>query len=307
SVHTLLTGERTGYYADFGTVHPLGKTLKNGWFYSGQYSRHRQRRHGNCPKGFARERFVVCCQNHDQVGNRARGERLSALVDFEGLKLAAGITALCSFTPLLFMGEEYGETSAFQYFTSHGDPELGEAVRRGRERDFVSFRWQGGVPDPQAESTFAASKLKHSLGEHEPHGTLWRFYQMLLRYRRGRHMARATQTVTEYQNAVLVEHQTENRCWASLFHFGASAARFPLLIPAGQWTVAIDSADVAWRGPGGPPLPKVFEGANVRQVLMPPRSLGGLESAASRRCLCRAPRAARIPSRPPTARASHRR
>ena len=107
--------------------------------------------------------FVVCSQNHDQVGNRAMGQRLSSLVSFESLKLAAGITVLSSFVPLLFMGEEYGETAPFLYFTSHGDPQLADAVRRGREAEFAQFQWQGAVPDPQAESTFAASKLNPSL------------------------------------------------------------------------------------------------------------------------------------------------
>src|SRR4029077_13565355 len=119
------------YYADFGKLGCLTETLKQGWCYSGEYSVFRRRRQGNSPAGIERSRFVVCTQNHDQVGNRALGERLSTLVDLEALKLAAGITLLSPLTPLLFMGEEYGETAPFQYFVSHSDEELIDNVRKG--------------------------------------------------------------------------------------------------------------------------------------------------------------------------------
>ena len=154
SLHTLLTKERTGYYRDFGRVWHLARTLKDGWCYSGQYSQFRQRRHGNLAEGSSSSQFVVCDQNHDQVGNRAAGERLSALVDFEALKLAAGVTLLSRFVPLLFIGEECGATAPFQYFISHLDPKLVEAVRRGRREEFESLGWQDLVPDPQDEATF---------------------------------------------------------------------------------------------------------------------------------------------------------
>ncbi|HKQ86195.1 MAG TPA: malto-oligosyltrehalose trehalohydrolase, partial [Candidatus Acidoferrales bacterium] len=154
SVHTLLTGEKSGYYADFGSIDDLDVVLREGWRYSGQYSRHRHRKHGNSPQSIAPDGFVVFTQNHDQVGNRAQGDRLSQLVDPESLALAAGITLLSPFVPLLFMGEEYGETHPFQYFTSHSDAPLIEAVRNGRREEFASFGWQGDLPDPQDERTF---------------------------------------------------------------------------------------------------------------------------------------------------------
>src|SRR4029077_1496395 len=109
SLHALLTHERNGYYADFGSVGHLATVLRDGWYYQGQHSKYRRRRYGNSPRGISRSHFVVYCQNHDQIGNRARGERLSALVNFGAQKLAAGITLLSPFTPLLFMGQEYGE------------------------------------------------------------------------------------------------------------------------------------------------------------------------------------------------------
>ena len=275
SVHTLLTGERFGYYADFGDVHHLAKTLKNGWCYSGQYSCYRRRKHGNPAPRTKPSRFVVCSQNHDQIGNRAFGERLSQLVSFEGLKLAAGITLLSPFTPLLFMGEEYGETAAFQYFTSHSDEKLAEAVRQGRRADFRAFRWAKDVPDPQAESTFQASKLNHALAQEEPHATLSRFYRMLLDFRREHQRSRAQYSVAEFESApaVMLLFGDDRRSGAAIFHFGESATELRLTLPHGAWEKRIDSADLTWRGPGAS-LPAKFEvtGSEQRTLTFSPRS-----------------------------------
>src|SRR5258708_16885313 len=180
SLHTLLTHEKVGYYQDFGRVSHLAQTLRDGWCYSAQYSHYRHRKHGTSPRGISSSHFVVCNQNHDQVGNRAAGERLSALVNVEALKLAAGVTLLSPFVPMLFMGEEYGETASFQYFTSHLDADLVEAVRRGRRDEFKEFGWEGFVPDPQDEATFRRSQLQHSVKVQEPHATLLRFYKELI-------------------------------------------------------------------------------------------------------------------------------
>lgn len=256
SVHTLLTREDSGYYADFGDIHHLAVTLQNGWYYSGHYSRYRQRRFGNTPPQGERSRFVVCNQNHDQVGNRAMGERLSSLVSFESLKLAAGITILSSFVPLLFMGEEYGETAPFLYFTSHGDEELAEAVRRGREAEFARFEWRGDVPDPQSESTFASSKLDHTLASQEPHRTLHRFYKMLFQFKRSHRLTEARQIrVTEYpdEQALLTLHAIDSTLIAALFHFGDSPATLTIELPPGAWETRIDSADPEWLGKGESP------------------------------------------------------
>src|SRR5205823_12290403 len=126
SLHTLLTKETRGYYQDYGQVRHLAQTLKDGWCYSGQFSQFRQRRHGNSPAGISPSHFVVCNQNHDQVGNRAAGDRLRSLVDFESIKLAAGVTLLSLHVPLLFMGEEYGKSAPFKDFIGHVDPALVE-------------------------------------------------------------------------------------------------------------------------------------------------------------------------------------
>jgi maltooligosyltrehalose trehalohydrolase len=249
SLQTLMTGEKAGYYGDFGTVHHLAKTISNGWYYDGIYAPHRERRHGNSPRKLAPEQFVVCIQNHDQVGNRALGDRLSHSTDFEGLKLVAGVTLLSPFTPLLFMGEEYGETAPFQYFISHGDAALVEAVRKGRQAEFSHFGWKGEIPDPQAAATFERSRLNHSLVDEEPHRTLWLFYKMLLEYRRTHRLGGIKPAVVEeFPSALFVLRETDASRVAAVFHFGEGAVTLALDLPAGCWTKQIDSAELRWRG-----------------------------------------------------------
>jgi maltooligosyltrehalose trehalohydrolase len=270
AVHTLVTGERFGYYADFGEIQHLTKTLKNGWCYAGQYSCYRRRKHGNSPPRTSASRFVVFNQNHDQVGNRAFGERLSQLISFEKLKLAAGITLLSPFTPLLFMGEEYGETAPFQYFTSHGDRELAEAVRRGRRADFKSFEWAEQVPDPQAESTFLASKLNQALAEDEPHRTLRRLYRTLLCFRREHRLSRTvSQSVVQFESAravmLLLGNDHEPHSLTAIFHFGETPTPLQLSLPASAWEKRVDSADPDWLGPGAS-LPAKFDSPGTGQI-----------------------------------------
>ncbi len=184
SLHTLLTGERDGYYGDFGRPDQLAASCERGFVYTGQYSPFRRRRHGTSTRGLAPERFVHFTQNHDQVGNRPTGERLSVLTDFPALKFAAGVLCVSPGLPLIFMGEEYMETAPFLYFIDHGDPALVEAVRRGRIEEFRGFGWKGYSPDPQAEATFAASRLRWDRRLRGRHRILWEFYREGLRLRR---------------------------------------------------------------------------------------------------------------------------
>ena len=226
SVHTLLTGERSGYYEDFGSPEDLQKVLADGWKYAGQYSTYRQRKHGNSPEGLSPNRFVVCSQNHDQVGNRALGERLTKLVDLESLKLAAGVTLLSPFVPLLFMGEEYGETHPFLYFTSHEDAVLIDAVRKGRREEFASFGWKGDVPDPQDESTFMRSKLDYTARDSEPHRKLWLLYQSLISIRKRLQLGRRKPSVLRNpkNEIITLDYSADGAPVLIAFHFGANAA-----------------------------------------------------------------------------------
>ncbi|MHB1556627.1 MAG: malto-oligosyltrehalose trehalohydrolase [Isosphaeraceae bacterium] len=185
AAHAFLTGEREGYYADFGEAGQLAHVFDCPFLYAWDYSPFRGRKHGAPPAGLAGDHFVVCLQNHDQVGNRARGDRLAALLgDPAKRRLAAGLLLLSPYLPLLFMGEEYGEENPFPFFCSFEDPALVEAVRDGRRREFEAFTWLGEVPDPQAESTYASAKLSWSWPEGTPRAGLRRLYRDLLRARR---------------------------------------------------------------------------------------------------------------------------
>lgn len=185
ALHSALTGETTGYYEDFGSLAALAKALRQAYVYDGSPSRHRRRRHGRPPEGLDGTRFLGYAQNHDQVGNRARGERLGQLVDPGRLKIAAALVLTSPFVPMLFMGEEWGATTPFLYFTDHEDPDLAAAVREGRRREFATFGWAPEeIPDPQAAETFARSRLDWSEREREPHRSLLEWHRQLLRLRR---------------------------------------------------------------------------------------------------------------------------
>ena len=196
---------------------------------------------------------MVCIQNHDQIGNRARGERLTELGNFEGLKLAAGVTVLAPFVPLLFMGEEYGEIAPFQYFTSHSDQALIEAVRKGRQEEFAAFAWKGNVPDPQDETTFKNSKLNHDLKNKEPHQTLLALYRELLAIRREYALAGSGKVeIFENGSAItMVVQDDDSKALAAIYQFGKSEPTVgDLSLPEGRWSVRLNSADKKWRGPG---------------------------------------------------------
>ncbi|MEX1334374.1 MAG: malto-oligosyltrehalose trehalohydrolase [Candidatus Limnocylindrales bacterium] len=185
ALHTMLSGERDGYYEDFDGLADVVRALRRGWVYEGRYSRHRGRRHGRSSDGLALERMLGYAQNHDQVGNRARGERLSQLVDPRALKVAAGLVVCGPFVPLLFQGEEWGASTPFLFFADFEDEALGEAVRTGRRREFAAFGWEPeDVPDPLSEATFERSRLdRHELGV-EPHAGLLEWHRALIRLRR---------------------------------------------------------------------------------------------------------------------------
>lgn len=184
AVHAYLTGERSGYYQDFGRMADIASAIRDGFVYGGRYSAFRGMTHGASSKGLPPERFVVFIQNHDQVGNRPDGSRLSRLVEPEAAKAAAALLILSPFVPLIFMGEEYAETAPFYYFISHGDPGLVEAVREGRKAELKGQGWDGPTHDPFAESTFKASKLDHGLRAAKGHREVLLHYRELVRLRK---------------------------------------------------------------------------------------------------------------------------
>jgi maltooligosyltrehalose trehalohydrolase len=180
TVHAYLTREQQGYYQDFGKAEDLVRVLTDTFLYAGTYSKSRGRRHGAPVGDLSGDRFVISIQNHDQIGNRALGERLDVLLEPPARRLAASLLLLAPHLPLLFMGEEYGEANPFLFFCSFGDPQLVQNVRAGRRREFAAFAWKGEVPDPQAEETFARSRLTWSWPEGSRQAGLRQLYADLL-------------------------------------------------------------------------------------------------------------------------------
>ncbi len=276
ALHTLLTGERSGYYEDFGCLDHLATALREGFVYSGQRSSYRRRRHGNSARHRPASQFIVCAQNHDQVGNRACGDRLSTLVPNEALKVAAAAVLLGPNIPLLFMGEEYGETAPFQYFTEHGDPALVEAVRQGRRADFAAFGWPGEVPDPQDPATFERSRVCGK-PQTATQASLLRWYRRLIALRKSipalGTSPSPSPSLSEHQHRVWTDEAAQVLLlhrWVAVGAGGASAGPPPagdgqtaLLIlgfnkvpasltlhePEGTWTLYLDASAEEFGGP----------------------------------------------------------
>nr|WP_152362272.1 malto-oligosyltrehalose trehalohydrolase [Microlunatus speluncae] len=189
ALYANLTGDSTGYYADFDSVSALAKVLTRGFFHDGTPSTFRGRAHGR-PFDTHRTpawRLVVCSDNHDQIGNRADGSRLSGRLDQRQLELMAMITVLAPFTPMIFMGEEWGARTPWQFFTSHPEPELAEAVAKGRVAEFAAMGWDlSVVPDPQDPETFRRSKLDWAEPDQPDRAALLRRYRELIMLRRSR-------------------------------------------------------------------------------------------------------------------------
>jgi maltooligosyltrehalose trehalohydrolase len=185
AVHAVLTNERVGYYRDFGSLRDVASALEHTFVYDGRRSAHRERVHGRAASDLPQHRFVTFLQNHDQIGNRATGERLSMLVDRDALFGGAALLLLGPFVPLLFQGEEWGATTPFLYFTDHEDAELAQAVRDGRRSEFASFGWSPEhVPDPQAAETFDHSKLRWEECSLDAHRELLDWHARLIALRR---------------------------------------------------------------------------------------------------------------------------
>ena len=184
ALFSVITGERDGYYADFGTLAELAKSLRSVFVYDGQYSEHRGRVHGRPVVGLSGHLFIGFVQNHDQVGNRATGERVSHEANEGRAKVAAALVLTAPFVPMLFQGEEFGASSPFLYFTDFEDPELGHAISEGRKKEFVAFGWKPDqIPDPQQEKTFLDSKLDWSDLSRPAHASLLQWYKDVIRLR----------------------------------------------------------------------------------------------------------------------------
>lgn len=247
---------RNGYYADFNGVNDLAKAFEGGFVYDGQFSKHRKKMFGAKAETNPGQQMIVFSQNHDQIGNRMLGERSNQLYSSETVKLMAGAVLVSPFLPMLFMGEEWGETNPFLYFVSHNDPELVEQTRRGREEEFADFQQEGKVPDPLSDDTFQRSKLQWHLLEHDKHQTFFQYYRTLIALRKEhpalRNLNRWQMMITENvtQSTLVVHRWEDDQHLLCLMNFSQEAQ--PVALPAEdrRWHKRLDSADTHWYGPG---------------------------------------------------------
>jgi maltooligosyltrehalose trehalohydrolase len=177
--------EGKGYYSDFGSMERLAKALTKVFVYDGMYSRYRKKSHGRPVIGLSTHRFVGFIQNHDQVGNRATGDRLEHIIGLDRAKLGLGLVITAPFIPLLFQGEEFAASSPFQYFAHHEDPEMARAVSEGRKREFAAFGWKAEeIPDPESRETFERSRLRWDEAKEGRHAEMLTWCRRLIALRR---------------------------------------------------------------------------------------------------------------------------
>jgi maltooligosyltrehalose trehalohydrolase len=271
--HALLTGARHGYFVDFGRVGHLCKALERGFVNDGGWSPYRRRRHGNSSLARPGEQLVVATQNHDQVANASRGQRLGTLTDPEREKLAAALLLCAPNLPLLFMGQEFGALTPFHFFTSHGDAGLAKAVTEGRRAEMAALQNGADFADPQAEATFAACRLDWDCLAQPRHAGLLAFYRDLLALRRAHaclHNADKERTrATGHEARRWLVLQREDACGGGALlaaNYGAEPVTVPLPLPqppqtaaadaeGGRWACAIWSGATAYGGPGAPEPP----------------------------------------------------
>ena len=251
---------RSGYYSDFSGIEHLAKAYQDAYVYDGQFSEHRKRNFG-VKAANEGQQFIVFSQNHDQVGNRALGERTSTLVSFEMQKLLAAAVMLSPYLPMLFMGEEWSEPHPFLYFVSHTDPELAEAVRKGRKEEFADFfqETHAEAPDPMAVETFNASKLQWHLLTEEPHLSLFNYYKELIAFRKTQpalfHLNRRQLhvEVKKEKHLLVLQRWHEDQHLICFLNFSSKQeqAMPPSLV--NNWEKIWDSASPQWKGPQSAP------------------------------------------------------
>jgi maltooligosyltrehalose trehalohydrolase len=252
ALHTVLTGENFAYYKDFGKVSHLAKAYTDGFVYDGCYSIHRRRHHGADSRAQHGIRFIVCSQNHDQIGNRAMGDRLSMLLDFSQTKLAAVALLTAPYLPLIFMGEETGAQSPFMYFVSHGEPTLIEAVRKGRATEFHEFFAHGDGPDPQSEETFLKSKLRQNATKE---GTMInKLYRNLLGLRksvpalRPLNKRQTSALPNDLRHTMVLWRDAEEGEVMIFFNFAKESNVFHVAANSGSWKVLLNTETTMYGG-----------------------------------------------------------
>jgi maltooligosyltrehalose trehalohydrolase len=246
--------EQTGYYADFNGIEDLAKSLKNAYVFTGQYSFHRHRNFGTSTLGISGDHFVVFAQNHDQVGNRMLGERISQLVSFEMQKLLSTVVLTAPFVPLLFMGEEWGATTPFQYFIDHSDTDLIKAVDSGRKEEFAQFQTGDGPAPAHEQDTFLNAKLNWNELTEMKHKTMFTYYQYLIKLRK-LHPAlmnydrSSVEVVADANKGILImERSYKEQHIYCLYNFSSEPREVRLKEDIFPLHVLLSSSDEQWMG-----------------------------------------------------------
>lgn len=280
ALRVVLTGEQKGYYQDFHGINDLVSAVRDGFVYQGRPSVHRRRRHGNSSRHCRPSQFVVFAQNHDQIGNRAVGDRLSTQLPVDALKVMRAVVVLSPNIPLLFMGEEYGETAPFQYFIEHGDPALIEAVRQGRQREFAHFGWRAeDIPDPQGEGTFERSRLNWDRHD-DRQDQLLRWTNALIRLRKTvATLGAGDADIVHHavwgfeQEQIVVLHRWSDQGDGSLVILGFNRTTASLILsePVGQWRRRLDAraAEFGGREEGAMPEELAIDAKGLSMTIPP--------------------------------------
>jgi len=279
ALYAFLTGQRQGFLTDFGAIADLSKSITDGFVFDWKYSHYRGRHFGSPSKDRAGEQFVAFIQNHDQIANTSRGKRLSTLVPAGPQKLAAVLTLCSPFLPLLFMGEEYGETAPFLYFTSFDDRDLAAAVTEGRKSELGMHYSESDFSDPQAPSTFERCKLDWSKTAISPHAEILRLYRDLISLRKqhpslGNGRKDLTEIQFNEQAKWLVMKRSDPAGTRALLvcNFSSAEQSIPVAADAGSWRMALRTGDGAYGAGSG--SPSVGHPGPVSQL-----SLAGFEAA----------------------------
>lgn len=247
-------GEKTGYYADFDGIEHLAKSYRDAYVFDGQFSEHRKRVFGVKAENNPGKQFIVFSQNHDQVGNRMLGERTSQLVSYEMQKLLAAAVMAAPYLPMLFMGEEYSEPNPFLYFVSHTDPELAEAVRKGRKEEFEAFHASGEAPDPVDEATFNQSKLQWHLVKENKHQVMFNYYKHLISLRKENAVLNVLNRnclnaqADKERQLLTLQRWNDSELWLCYMNFSSAEQSNQLPQHAHEWQLVLNSASTKWGG-----------------------------------------------------------
>ncbi len=283
ALHTNLIGESYAYYQDFGQFWQLEQTFRDGFVYTGQYAPNRKRRHGTSSAEVPAERFIVFIQNHDQIGNRMPNDRYVKIFSHEQVKLAVGTVLVSPYLPLLFMGDEYGDTTPFEYFIDYDNPEIVAAVREGRLNSFGFLMPPGAEPtDPASEEAFSRSKLDHRLRDKGVHAVLLAYHKKLIALRKSIPALAEPDKLRLEVNSYGRERVLYLRRWKdasevfAALNFNEQAVTITLPIPSGKWRLQLNSADPHWDANSDlakPPKARTLKSGGETELTLPPHTI----------------------------------